>query len=344
MNTPESRGESRPTVITNFLKRYLENMGEYKRLYLTQDVAPFYALAKHLEKIRNEKWAISFYQRERLPSLALNSEMMKIVQDEISECEASFTPEYKGFYIILTRLLQEVLAEAQRGPDFPAAEVSRFFARIHATFHSILINTQVQLTGDDLEFKQLDSGLETSLRELTAKTGGKLIASTDLVSSLSAIAAAEDIYYVLTYAPSAPGKRKEIKLRVADDRYELQYDGHPLPGYLERYAEKTEAAIPAVHITGLDFTGRTLAFTIRDYVRTDGRGDGDGLLDVRIRVQNERNETSYDQKKVFRSGGKAMALSLDFAQLTPGKYDIVVDVLDRVSGKSCTEMIQPLLR
>jgi hypothetical protein len=344
MNNPESRGESGPTLIYNFLKRYLEDMDEYKRRYLTQDIDPYYALAKHLEKIHNEKWVISFYQREMLPSLTLNGEMIQIVQSQISECEEALSPEYKGFYIALTQMLQKALKEAQTGVDFPAEEIGRFFASIHATFHSVLINTQVHLVGEDLEFRQLDSGLETSLRELTEKTGGKLIASTDLVSSLSAVAAAEDIYYVLTYAPSDPGKRGKIKLQVADDKYKLQYDGDKQPAYLKRYIKEKEAAIPAVRITGLDFVGRTLTLTIRDYARTTGSGDGNGTLDVHIRVQNERNETSYDQKKVFRSGGKTMALSLDFGQLSPGKYDILVEVLDQVSGKTCTEIIQPLLR
>jgi hypothetical protein len=131
---------------------------------------------------------------------------------------------------------------------------------------------------------------------------------------------------------------------VANDQYKLQYEGEKQPEYMERYIKEKEAAIPAVRISGMDFAGRTLTFTIRDYARTAGSGDGNGTLDVHIRIQNERNETSYDQKKVFRSGGKTMALSLDFAHLSPGKYDILVEVLDQVSGKTCTEMIQPQLR
>ena len=64
---------------------------------------------------------------------------------------------------------------------------------------------------------------------------------------------------------------------------------------------------------------------------------------IRIRIKNSESQTLFDQSKALRAPKKTFSLSLNFNFLTAGKYDIIVDVLDQVSGKTCTEIIQPLV-
>jgi VWFA-related protein len=338
---------SRPTMIQEFLKRYLESLILFKNRYMSQDIDKYYYFAQHLDKVRKEKWVLNFCQQEILPHMRFNGEMMRIVQEQISACAESNIPEYKMFYVMLTQLVQQIENESKTGVAFPVEEISKLFFKVNATFHTIFINTQFDynssIHSNNIEFQPIATGIQTNLRDLTEKTGGKLIASSDIVSSLAIITEAMDSYYLLTYAPVNSSKIGTINVKTSNKKYNVLYDDNLRADYINEYLKNKEAANPTVKIKGISFIDRTLAFSLQDYELTKIKFWKAGMLNVRIRVSNSANQVFFDQTKVLKAGNSTFNLSLKFDFLAAGKYDIVVDVLDQVSGKTCSEIVQPLI-
>jgi hypothetical protein len=336
--------ESRPTFIRNFLQKYQEMLALFKNRFMTQDFDNYYNFARHLEKVRKEKWVINFFQLEILPRLKPNGEMMDIVREVRSECEESLIPEYKGFYVIITQLLQSIENESKTSVEFPVEEISKLFLKVNATFHTIFLDARMDFDGKNLELLQIASGKQNNLRDLTEKTGGKLVASTDMVSSLETIAAAEDIYYMLTYSPDNPAKIGKIKVKTANKKYDVLYDDNLRADYIKDYLSQKEKENPSVKIKGLAVDEKKLSFTLQDYALAKAKDETCGWLKIHVVVQNADKQVFFNQAKVLKAGSRTFSLSLDFPFLRPGRYDFIVEVLDQVSGKTSTEVIQPLIK
>jgi len=335
--------ESRPTFVRNFLQKYQEMLALFKKRFMSQDFDNYYNFAKHLEKVRKEKWVLNFFQLEILPRLKQGGEMLAIIREVVSECEESLIPEYKGFYVILMQLLQSIENESKTGVEFPVEEISKLFMKVNATFHTIFLDAKMDFDGKNLELLQIASGKQNNLRDLTEKTGGKLVTSSDMASSLATITAAEDIYYVLTYSPDNPAKIGKIKVKTANKKYDVLYDDNLRADYIKDYLSRKEKENPSVKIKGLAVKEKKLSLTLQDYALAKVKNETSGWLKIHIVVQNSDKQVFFNQAKVLKAGSKTFSLSLDFPFLQPGRYDFIIEVLDQVSGKTCTEVIQPTL-
>ncbi len=72
-------------------------------------------------------------------------------------------------------------------------------------------------------------------------------------------------------------------------------------------------------------------------------GKTSGKLTVRIRIRSAAGETVFDRSRSFETLKDPVTMSLDFNFLTAGKYDLVAEVQDLLSGKSCTDFLQPVV-
>ena len=351
--------ESPAAPVWEFLRRYLELLREYKRQFLTQSVDRYYFFSRYLEKVGGEKWVIQFCQKEMLPRLKESSDIMRHIYDSISAFEAATSPgqmqdmsptdfqlvkELPAYAIQLTQMLRDIELEANTGVGFPSEDVSKLFYKVNATFHSLLINTDIDTRSFDLEYKQISAdGLEQSLRELSAKTGGTVISSTNVESSLAKLAEKEDSCYMLTYAP-----RGEVigKIRVIVERKgcTVLYDDNQRADYIDKYLEKMAGAKSEVKIEGLSLAGKRLSLTLSGYTLAKLKDEITGFIGVHIRVKNDKRKDVYNGNKIYKAGSPSFGLSLDFPNLEPGRYDVVVDVIDQVGGILRTEFIQPLVQ
>jgi hypothetical protein len=338
------RAELGVDYLTNFLDNYLSAWKEFKRRYLALEIDKFYYFSRHLEKVRKEKWVLNFYQLEQFPQIAFGGEIDRQLRSYIDRLGSSENPTTKAQGRNIERLLQSIERELKVAEDFPAAEASKLFYKVNATFHSFFM--RVFHDGDDSEmvFRGVATDIENSLRALTEATGGTLTASNDVAAALAAVSEKADDYYVLTYEPADAKKIGKIKVKARDKKYKVLYDDNIRADYITAYLNKKDAENPAVKVTELAFRDRALSFVISGFSLARNEGGSAGLLAVRIRVQTASGASVFDQAKNLKADKKTLALSLPFNSLAGGKYDIIVDVLDKVSGRSCTEVIQPLVR
>jgi hypothetical protein len=331
-----------PEYIIRFLQSYQETWRDFKRSYLLPDISTYYYFAKHLERVKKEKWVLNFYQLEQFPQIANTSDIKRLIQGFIASI-TGIGGSRGAMAEIIKKLMQSIDMEMSVADDFPSAEVSKLFYKVNATFHSFFMRITKDTGSDELQFRNVATDIENSLRQITEKTGGSLLASNNLTQSLETVSEKEDVYYMLTYEPTNGKKVGKIKVLVKNKNYNAVYDNNMRADYINEYLQKREAENPSVRIRDLACKDKTLSFSVYDFSQTKIKNEITGMLQIRIRIKNSENQTLFDQKKALQAPKKTFSLSLNFNFLVAGKYDILVDVLDQVSGKSCTEIIQPLV-
>lgn len=344
LTLPSRGNDATPEYIEGFLRSYMAAWKDFKRNYLSLELDKFYYFARHLEKVRREKWVLNFYQLEQFPQIAMSSEFKRSLNTIVRRFQESENPTTVAQGRILEKLMQDIDGEMNVARDFPAEEVSKLFYKVNATFHSFFMRVFLDSDSNELQFRSVASDIENSLRELTRVTGGTLASSNDLDASLAAAAERADDCYVLTYEPANPKKVGKIKVKVKGRGYKVVYDDNIRADYISAYLAKKAAESPAVKVSELSFQDRKLSFVISDFALAKVKDKPAGVLSVRIRVTAAGGGSAFDQTRDLHADRGRISLSLGFASLPPGKYDIVVDVLDRVSGKTCTEVIQPVVR
>jgi VWFA-related protein len=333
-----------PDYLENFLQSYLMAWKDFKRHYLSLELDKFYYFAKHLEKIRKEKWVLNFYQLEQFPQIALGSETENQLRNYFRNLQESENPTLIAQGRSLEKLLQSIDMEMNVAKDFPAEEASKLFYKVNATFHSFFMRVFTDMDSSELQFRQVATDIENGLRELTRTTGGTLAASNDVAAGLAAVSEKTDDYYMLTYEPANPKKIGKIKVTVKNKKYKVLYDDNMRADYISEYLAKKDAESPSVKIKELAFKDGKLSFVITDFSMAKVKGETTGVLSVRIRVLTAGQQSVFDQTKSLQAAKSKISLSLGFNSLAAGRYDIIVDVLDQVSGRTCTEIIQPLVR
>lgn len=320
------------TYLKTTLQNYLSIFLEYRDKFLTPDIDRYYYLARHLEKIKLEKWVLNFYQLALFPRLSNVSK--RFIWEAIYELQSNERPEDAPYSTILTRLANDIEIAQDGAKDFPADDVSKLFYKVDATFHSIFMHTFKVVSSEELDYKRVSTDIENSLRELTKKTGGTLIDSNDLESALNTISEKEDVYYMLTYAPKNPKKVKKIKVKVSDQWYDVIYDNNIRADYITEYINKKEAQIPSVQLQDLSFKKKKLSMVIANFMMKRVQGKDAGMLNVRIRIKDSNGKLLYDKNKNLQPQKNSINISIGFDWLQQGEYDIIVDVMDKITGKS----------
>lgn len=325
--------------IIEFLRRYLTTWQDYKKKHLIPDLDKYYNFAKHLDKIKKEKWIINFYQIEMFPKMKITGRLRQRIETMISQLMVARSEDAVHSQII-SRFMEDIDTEFNVADDFPIDEITKLMYKVDTTFHSIFMGVQKETMSQDFQFSKVSTDIENCLRELTKKTGGALITSSDLGSALHSIESKEDLYYVLTYVPKNPKKIDKIRITVSNNKYDVVYDDNFRADYISEYLETRKAEIPAVTLSGIKFKANTLAMTISDFFMTVDSKKKIGKLNVRVRLINEDNENVFDQKRLIVAKKGNINVSINFESIPGAKYNIIIDVSDLITGRTAMDFLE----
>lgn len=328
-----------PAQIVTFLKNYLATWKEYKKRYLLPDIDNYYNLANYLEKINREKWIINFYQTEMFPKIKYTGELRRQIDRVIHELLSSNSEEIV-YSRMISSLLKEIDMELNVAKDFNADEISKLFYKVNTTCHSIFCSVPKEADSQDLEFREISTDIENSLREITAKTGGALIASNNLESALDSISEKDDVYYILTYAPENPAKVGKIKVVVTNKKYKVVYDNNMRADYIKEYLAKKRDQIPEIDIEAISFNEKQFSMAIGNFMRRKTGSGKTGKINVRISIKDEADKTVFNKSKLLIADKKTATISINFDWLKEGRYNVVVNVTDVLTGKTAVNFLQ----
>jgi len=316
-----------------FLKNYLTIWKDYKKVYLIPEVDTFYNFSQLLEKINLEKWVISFYQFEKFPELKLTGKIRNEIRTLISGLQEGRSEDVAKSRMI-SRLLNSIDRELKVSNDFPSEEISKLFYKANATFHSLFFTSYDNELSPDLECKEVNTDLENSLRLITEQTGGELLVSNKLDTSLKRVVETEDIYYILTYAPDNPNKIGKIKIKVNNKKYDVFYDDNIRADYISTYLKKRKSTITDIKLEKVKFENNIFYFTIFDLVLKEIEGKKSGMVNVHVQIKDEDNKILYDQNKSLKPENTEVNIKISMDWMKKGKYNLIIDVEDLYTQKS----------
>lgn len=339
----DTRNNSKPSTIEFALKQYTDLWKSYKQRYLAQNLESYYRFADHLSRIKKEKWAINFYQIEMVPKISLGKELRKVLEDHISGFRLSVKPEDNVAARTISQQLQLLDREWQVCADFPSEEAAKLFYKVNTTFHTILMKSHLDSLNEDFEFQQIASNIENSLRALTNLTGGELLSSNDTTESLQKIVEVEDSYYMLAYVPKNKNKPEKIRIKVDRKDHEVAYDNNQRADYITEYLDAREKENPTIRYQDLSFKQKKLHLVIGNFKTITQDGRQIGRLNVHIEIKTKEGQEVFNTAKQIDTIKNPITISLDFSYLSPGSYNILVTTQDLISGKTCTDILQPTL-
>jgi hypothetical protein len=326
--------------IIDFLDRYLQVWEEFKNKYLIPDLDKFYSFARHLEKVREEKWVLTFFQIEMFPNMKISGQIHTEIVELISQLQVARSEDAVHSRII-EQLLERIDRELNANANFPIEEVSKMLVKVDTTYHCFIMGVQRATLSEDLDFKKVASDIESSLREITRRSGGDVVFTGDVGSALHAVEQKEDVYYVLTYEPRDPGRKGKVKVELPghpDAR--LFYDDNIRADYIGEYLKKKQAEDPEILIDGLALDGRRLRIKVSSFKTVAARKGREGRLDVAIRIRDGQDRQIYDHTRQFVAREERVNLTVDFKFLNPGRYMFLVEARDQLTGKAALDILQ----
>lgn len=330
----------------NYMKVYFDIWQDYKKKYLQPNIDRYYNFAQKLKKIQREKWVINFFQAETFPHLG-RDQKEKI--DKIINTMNLISGKHASYSNLLHRLITRLEKELNAAKDFPAEGVGQLFYGVGATFHSIIIPTIRPVTFQfsdgfeqrSFEEKHVSTDFENTLRQITKKTGGTLIFSKNLQAALSTIEEKEDICYYLTYVPKDPKEVGKITVKVNRKGHDIVYDNNIKSYYMSNYLNRKKEDTPVIQLQKYEFTDKTLNLVIGRYSMKNRQNAESGQIDIRVRIKDGKSVVLFDENKVLTPQNSTTSVSLPFKWLAKGKYDIIIDVRDLVTGSEEKKFLQP---
>jgi hypothetical protein len=330
------RFDDRPERAVDFMKKYLLAWNDYKTKYLTPRIDYFYSFARYLEKIKSEKWVFNFYQFDLFPNIRLGSTTMNALRDLAEELTMSNSPENYSTGRLLNTIVNQTLKDLNVSDGAPTEDIAKLFYKVDATFHSFFIKGVKTSVKDDLEYQEVASDIEKTLKEITRITGGETITSNNLIQSIDKVSETEDAYYILTYAPVESKTAGKLKITVNDKKYKVLYDNNFREDYISDYLGKMDkkTQTPAIKIDGFSFDNKILTFTVKEYAIGELDKVKVGRMKIRIRLTDNTGNSLFNQEKILTAQKTEMKISLNtFKDIKIGEYFFLIDVVDMLTNK-----------
>jgi len=308
-------------LMLHYIEKYIQVWDEYHRQYLMPDTGFYLNLVQRVRTVEGDKWAICFQQRDMFPMIKnasrLEREMSKWLGEQIEPQEQA-----------KARNIQSRMNDLQRSFDLSHSissdSLRDVFLSDDITFHLVLLKSFRTLGDQDFELREVAGDYEESLKKISEATGGYLALNNLPAEALKEAATLEDYHYLLVYSPkagSSKGKR-EIGVKVKRSGVEV-------------ISLKNFVAAGPTPITIEEFKagGQKISFTLRNYQMARVNEKTSGLADVKITIFDESSKKAFDEGKTLDLIKKETKISLNFPQLKPGAYFIIIQAIDRMASR-----------
>lgn len=310
----EKKGDPQEPLIEYLLSQYRTAWDSYRFKHTSVDIDKLKALAASFKEVELEKWGIVFYQHETFPKFNPES-----ISPELEDSFKHVLNLRKGF-TYFDREMQQSTGSLDIFKDIQQA-----FIDANTTFHLLLSSagSSGKIESVYLQTGEIQSNWQDAFLNISKATGGEIIDGKILDKSLEQAVNKEDIYYRLTYEPeSYDNTTREIEIQLDKKGLDLFY--------LRRLILIKSQEIG---ISEFSFLVSTLKFVLNRYrMFFDGtRMSGD--IEVKVTAVDDNGEMSTFTTDLTPESGKTLvSMKLDFP--VGGNYTLVVEALDRQTGKS----------
>jgi hypothetical protein len=306
--------------LNSFISRYSMEIKGYQNRELLSDTTAFEAMARSLLPIKNDKFALVFFQHDSLPLLdvakvsdqclmnGFSNETITVVEDQINEIER----QVKTFLNF----------------DSFSQKIKSLFIQANTQFHLLFLSSDKSDGPIDVSSKNpstkneaVFSNWEQVMREVSKNTGGLMLDGDQMVAALDQVASFEDIYYHITYVPRGQGaKKRKIDIRVDQPGMKVIYG---------RTLEMNE--LPLVKIAEISATSQLIRLTVADFYSFAKNGVPTGSVNVYVTGKPAGKEPP--RLLISQASETTGTIEMPFAFPQPGNWDLEVRVVDQITGR-----------
>ncbi len=308
-------------AIIAFYRNYERIWLEYKRQFITPNLALYQSITKKLKAVEGEKWALCFQQREMFPELKNEGRLERTIRELVD------TPSEDPIITTQQRNVRSIQMQLQRlfdvSGDMPIDALENLFLEANITFHFILIKSNRPLIERDFELREVGSDYEDCFRQISDSTGGHTVFSNKVTEAMIEASQTEDYYYLLAYSPKEDPAQKPLSIDV-----KVKQKGVDVIHLKEFLREKTSPIV----IADFEAGRKTIKFSLVDYQRVQMEGKLSGVAQVKITIFDKDSKTVFDDTKVLQLIKDETHISIPFNQLKSGSYFIIIQVIDRITN------------
>lgn len=310
----ERRGLGQARLINDFDMRYRLIWEEYKSRRLTANVDNLVKLAGSLATVELEKWGLVFYQPDAFPLFDPES---LLVDKESSLKDSKRVKE----------VVRAFVRQMRQPPTATAGlkEVEQAFIRANATFHLMLSESDAprQYETTYLRMEHVHSDWQGAFDSISRASGGAVRVGRKFDDLLVQAVDREDIYYRLTYAPAKDREEsRKLKIECRDRDVKLRYNRRLLL-----------AGDDGIRIDGLSVSPPEVTFALNRYRQLYDGSRLFGDVEVKVTAVDERGKlNNYTQ--TFEPDQESLSVAMKMNFPTVGPYTVIVEAVDRQSGKS----------
>jgi VWFA-related protein len=309
-------------LMLRYIERYIQAWDEYHRQYLMPDAGFYLDLVQRVRTIEGDKWAVCFQQRDMFPRIKsasrLESEITRWIGNQIDPQEQA-----------KARNIQARMNDLERSFDLSNSispdALRDIFMSDDITFHLILLRSVRTLADQDFELWEVSGDYEESLKKISEATGGYLALNNQPMEALKEAAELEDYHYLLVYSPKDSAAKNKRVLQVKVQRSGVEVIS------LKNYVA---AGPPLIAIADFKAGGQKISFALLHYKMAKVNDKTSGLADIKITIFDGASNKAFDEGKRLDLVKKETHISLNFPQLKPGTYFIIIQAIDRVANRA----------
>ena len=307
-------------AIVKFYERYRQIWEAYRNQFLIPDLDFYELLLRKIKSFEGEKWAICFQQREMFPMLKSTAQLDMAIGNWIGS-QVDSKDQVKA------RLVQARQDDLRRSFDFSASFspdlLADLFLGADMTFHLILLKSLRMVFSQNFELREVGQDFEAMLKKISVSTGGHYDFSNRPGDVLREAVRREDYHYLLVYSPREvpTDKKRTIEVQVDRDSVEVISLKRPFGGGPDLIA-----------ISEVKARGQSLSFSVDHCQMLAVNGRRRGSASIKLLLYNEATDKVFDEGRTLELTKETTRISLNFENLEPGNYFLIIEAVDLVSG------------
>ena len=275
-------------------------------------------LANALKSMKNEKWALVFFQQPVFPALHPYANLMMRFENP------DYVNQLRGFAQKMIRAMN-----SPRNTTTQLADIEQAFIQAGATYQLVKMDSRSR--GIDhsqyLVIRDVFSDWKWAFERIARATGGRIVSDNQADRALARLVNAEDVYYRITYAPQRMETEKVRDLRQIDVRIQNET--------LEVFHQERLLLSEIDEIKLVDFQCRPdrLNFVLSGYAVRMNNGVLHSSVQVWLTAESLGGGTLEFERR-FSVPDPLLDVSLALKFPRPGPYRIYFSAEDRHTGLS----------
>jgi len=309
--------------LDNFRIRYHQEVNSWQMRYHRVFFNKMETMARDLEKVNAEKWALVFYERDVMPLV----DIQKFKNELMTYFDVNLVRNFESICFGVER-------KAKTGGGLlPVYETLRTrFIQAGTVFHLLQMSSR-HFVFNDASFdnamtriEHVYSNWDGLFQEISQVSGGRKVDLDRGVGALDTLLGLDDIYYVITYVPDKQaGRKRKIEMKLVN----------PDLKHLQRqlvYGQRLEMEeLPEVKIRAIFPEPDKLEIILADYYPITSSEGLVGCFSVTVAgLKDDYSDALVLFERDIQSTGK-LEIPLSFPET--GNWQLLVRVSDLMSGR-----------